>query len=438
MPAERQEPTRHVSSTSTHVAPTAQHTQTRPDAEGHTATLTDEDSRPSRPRRTRGATTTLAFRQRVFPDRIAIDEMRLGPQEREKRSDAPERKEHILLVDDEAWITDVIYEQLSIEGFTVSFSNTSAEVMGLLEENTYDLILLDIYMPPPDGFVLLNQIREKYPFLPIIMLTAFSDANTASRAMREGAYDYIVKPHQTSQLVSRIERALERGQLLRERAQAQELLEQRVEEQTEQLRKQSKQLSQMLDKVLVTYQATLKALEATLDVRDQSSPGHCRRVSKLAVQLGTRLGVKGNDLIALEHGALLHDIGKLGISDAILLKPGPLTSEEWTTMRKHPEIGCDIVGHIEFLQDSLPIIRHHHEHFDGSGYPDGLQGQEIPFLARIFAIVDVYDALTNQRPYNKVLSIEQVLRILQESKGKQFDPQIVDAFREMILDRSGN
>ena len=191
----------------------------------------------------------------------------------------------------------------------------------------------------------------------------------------------------------------------------------------------------MLDKVLVTYQATLKALEATLDVRDQSAPGHCRRVSKLAVQLGTRLGIKGNDLIALEHGALLHDIGKLGISDAILLKPGPLTPEEWSTMRKHPEIGCDIVGHIEFLQDALPIIRHHHEHFDGSGYPDGLQGDEIPFLARIFTVVDVYDALTNQRPYNKVLTTEQVLHILQESQGNQFDPRIVAAFREMILDQ---
>lgn len=431
MPAERQEPTSHVPSTTTH-------TQPHFDAEARTATLSDQDSRPSRTGRTREATTTLSFRQRTFPDQIAIDEVRRSPKEREKRPDAPERSEHILLIDDEAWITDVIYEQLSIEGFTVSFSNTSAEVMDLLAENTYDLVILDIYMPPPDGFVLLNQIRVKYPFLPIIMLTAFSDANTASRAMREGAYDYIVKPHQTSQLVSRIERALERGQLLRERAQAQELLEQRVEEQTKLLRKQSKQLSQMLDKVLVTYQATLKALEATLDVRDQSAPGHCRRVSKLAVQLGTRLGIKGSDLIALEHGALLHDIGKLGISDAILLKPGPLTSEEWATMRKHPEIGCDIVGHIAFLQDALPIIRHHHEHFDGSGYPDGLQGNEIPFLARIFAIVDVYDALTNQRPYNKVLTAEQVLRILQESKNKQFDPRIVDTFRDMILDRSEN
>jgi putative nucleotidyltransferase with HDIG domain len=334
------------------------------------------------------------------------------------------------------WITDVIHDQLSIEGFDADVTNVSTEVMDLLIDKPYDLVILDIYMPPPDGLTLLREIRREYPFLAVLMLTAFSDAETASTAMREGATDYIVKPYPNAQLVSRIERAIERSQLLRERAEAQELLEQRVSEQTRKLRTQSKQLSQMLERVLVTYRATLKALEAALDVRDQSAPGHCRRVAKLAVQLATRLGFSGNDLVILEHGALLHDIGKMGIPDLILMKPGPLTTEEWVTMRKHPAIGCDIVGHIDFLHEALPIIRHHHEHFDGSGYPDGLRGEEIPILARIFAVADSFDAQTNKRPYNTVHTVEVTLQEIQSESGSKYDPRIVQEFIAMIRERA--
>ena len=353
-----------------------------------------------------------------------------------KRPDPPSRRERILVVDDEVWITDVIHDQLCIEGFDADVTNVSSEVMGLLTDKPYDLVILDIYMPPPDGLTLLREIRHEYPFLAVLMLTAFSDAETASTAMREGATDYIVKPYPNAQLVSRIERAIERSQLLRERAEAQDLLEQRVNEQTQKLRAQSKQLSQMLERVLVTYQATLKALEAALDVRDQSAPGHCRRVAKLAVQLATRLGFSGNDLVILEHGALLHDIGKMGIPDLILMKPGPLTTEEWVTMRRHPEIGCDIVGHIDFLHEALPIIRHHHEYFDGSGYPDGLRGKEIPILARIFAVADSFDAQTHKRPYNTVRTVEVALQEIQSESGSKYDPRIVQEFTAMIRERA--
>jgi putative nucleotidyltransferase with HDIG domain len=353
----------------------------------------------------------------------------------ESTSDVTPRPERILVVDDETWITDVLAEQLAIEGFDADVTNNSEDVMDMLAQKPYDLAILDIYMPPPDGLTLLQEIRQTYPFLAVLMLTAFSDADTASKAMREGATDYIVKPYQNAQLVSRIERAFEHSQLLRERAEAQQILERRVDEQTHKLRSQSRQLSQMLERVLVTYRATLKALEAALDVRDQSAPGHCRRVAKLAVQLATRLGLKGNNLVILEHGALLHDIGKMGIPDMILMKPGPLTDEEWVTMRKHPEIGCDIVGHIDFLQDALPIIRHHHEHFDGSGYPDGLRGEEIPILARIFAVADSFDAQTSKRPYKEVHSPEVALRNIQEDSGTLYDPRIVDEFSAMINGR---
>jgi putative two-component system response regulator len=357
---------------------------------------------------------------------------------RRKRPDRPSRSERILVVDDEYHITDVIHEHLLIEGFKADVTNTSADVMDMLASQPYDLAILDIYMPPPDGLTLLHQIRQEYPFMAVLMLTAFSDADTAAKAMRDGATDYIVKPYQNAQLISRIERALEHSQLLRERAQAQQLLEERVNEQTQKLRAQSRQLSQMLERVLVTYRATLKALEAALDVRDQSAPGHCRRVAKLAVQLATRMGISGRDLVILEHGALLHDIGKMGIPDVILMKPGPLTEKEWETMRRHPEIGCNIVGHIDFLREALPIIRHHHEHFDGSGYPDELRGTEIPLLARIFAVADSYDAQTNERPYHTVHSVEAALQNLREETGSTYDPEIIEAFVAMIQEQEAD
>lgn len=346
------------------------------------------------------------------------------------------RPERILVVDDEPWIADVIAEQLALVGFQVDTSIDSSQVMDILAATSHDLIILDIYMPEPNGLELLRNIQKEHPFLPVLMLTAFGDAETATLAMQEGASDYIVKPHNEAQLAIRVERALERGQMLRERAHAQELLEQRVREQTRVLHEQSQQLSQMLDRVLVTYQATLKALEAALDVRDQSAPGHCRRVAKLAVRLGKRMGISGDDLVALEHGALLHDIGKVGIPDSILMKPASLNGEEWHTMRKHPEIGCQIVGHIDFLKKALPIIRHHHERYDGSGYPDGLKGTEIPLLARIFSVVDSFDAQTNERPYNAGLSIEHALENIYKARGKAYDPRVVDEFIKMIAEQN--
>jgi putative nucleotidyltransferase with HDIG domain len=342
----------------------------------------------------------------------------------------------VLVVDDEPWITEVLCAELDLHGFLADATNDSTEVMEMLAAKSYDLAILDITMPDPDGLALLAQIQERYPYLAVLMLTALSDAETATQAMREGASDYVVKPYRTPQLLMRIERALERSGLLLEQHQIRQLLERRVSEQTRTIDEQSEQLGSMLDRVLSTYQATVKALEAALDVRDQSAPGHCRRVARLAVRLAARMGFSGQDLVTMEYGALLHDIGKLGIEDRILMKPGRLTDEEMDTMRRHPEIGCQIVGHIDFLRDALPIIRHHHEWYSGGGYPDGLAGSEIPLLARIFSVTDAFDAQTNQRPYNVVNSVEGALENLRKSKGVTCDPQVVDEFITMIQEQT--
>jgi putative nucleotidyltransferase with HDIG domain len=340
----------------------------------------------------------------------------------------------ILVVDDEPWIADVVAEQLALQGFTVETAMDSTRVMAKLESATYDLVILDIRMPPPDGLELLKRIQLRHSHLPVLMLTACGDTELAIQAMQEGASDYIVKPHRPDQLVLRVERAIERGFLKRERARAYQLLERRVHQQTQQLHEQSKQLTTMLEHVLLTYQATLTALEAALDARDQSAPGHCRRVAELAVQLGRQMGLSEQDLVVLEHGARLHDIGKLGIPDTILLKPGPLSAEERRTMERHPEIGCQIVAHIDFLQPALPIIRHHHEHWDGSGYPYGLRGKEIPLLARLFSVVDAFDAQANVRPYNTRPSVDKARASVCAHRGTWFDPDAVDAFVAMTFD----
>lgn len=342
---------------------------------------------------------------------------------------------HILVVDDEPWIADVVAEQLRLRGFLADISIDSNEVMSRLATVDHDLVVLDISMPSPDGLELLERIRQRHPHLPVLMLTACSDTETAIHAMQEGASDYIVKPHQPAQLVLRVERALERGHLMRERAQAYQLLEQRVHQQTQQLHQQSRQLTTMIERVLTTYQATLTALEAALDARDQSAPGHCRRVAELAVQLGRQLDLGEEDLTALEHGARLHDIGKLGIPDTILMKPGPLSPEERRIMERHPEIGCQIVAHIDFLQDALPIIHYHHEHWDGSGYPEGLKGTDIPLLARIFSVVDAFDAQAHVRPYNTRPSVRKALASVRAHRDTWFDPGAVDAFVSMVSQR---
>ncbi len=344
----------------------------------------------------------------------------------------PERLEHILVVDDDLWIVDVIGKQIDLAGFHVSLTTDSSQVMDILANKHFDLVICDVCMPFPDGLTLLKEIQKEYPFLAVLMLTAVSDVETATQAMLNGASDYIVKPHDETQLLLRVDRALERSRLLLEQALYHQHLEERVNQQTRRLKDQSRRLSQMLERLFVTYKATLNALQAALDERDQSAPGHSKRVSKLAVQLGKRMGFAGDDLVNLEHGALLHDIGKLGTPDAILLKPGPLTEQERNMMERHPEIGCQIIGDIDFLKGARPIIRYHHERYDGSGYPSGLKGKEIPILARVFAVVDAYDAQTNRRPYNTVRSIQSSLAELRANRETFFDPQVVDAFIAMI------
>jgi putative nucleotidyltransferase with HDIG domain len=181
-----------------------------------------------------------------------------------------------------------------------------------------------------------------------------------------------------------------------------------------------------------SYDTTLIALSNALDLRDAATEGHSIRVAEMAVQIGQQMGLSERQLEALRLGSLLHDVGKIGIPDAILRKPGELSSEEWETMRRHSVWGAKILDHIDFLAEALPLVRHHHEAWSKSGYPDGLCGEEIPLLARIFAVADAYDAITSDRPYRKARSPKEALAIIREEAGHQFDPAVVAAFEEVF------
>jgi putative nucleotidyltransferase with HDIG domain len=210
--------------------------------------------------------------------------------------------------------------------------------------------------------------------------------------------------------------ALERGILLVE-----------TQQQREQIQSAYRELE-------ITYDQTLIALSAAVDARDQETEGHSVRVSKLTYRLGKHLGLPNDQLKSLERGALLHDIGKIGISDNILLKPGPLTQEEWYAMRQHPDLGAKLIEGIPFLQDAIPVIRYHQERWDGSGYPVGMKGEDIPLEARVFAVADVFDALTSTRPYRQRVTINEAVRHLRDHAGIEFDPQIVDILEELALE----
>ena len=236
----------------------------------------------------------------------------------------------------------------------------------------------------------------------------------------EGHHHKPTNPADLQTLVNQTAMALERSLLLVEsRQQAQEI----------------KNAYTMLES---TYDQTLASLTSALDARDSETEGHSLRVSQLVAQLGETLGFSRELLKVLERGSLLHDIGKIGISDSILHKAGPLDEEEWKIMRQHPDIGARIVEGIPFLEETIPLIRHHQERWNGTGYPLGLKGDEIPDLARIFAVVDAYDALTNDRPYRKKISSDDALQYLRAHAGVLFDPEMVDIFEKLMLDREAN
>jgi len=330
-------------------------------------------------------------------------------------------KENILVVDDEEAIREVVSTLLEVQGYRCSVAPNGRAALELFGKNGFGLVLSDIVMPEMDGLKLLAQLRSQDPDVPVIMVTAMHDISIALEAIRAGAYDYILKPFEKDQLHLSVRRALEHRRLVLENRIYQNDLERLVAE-------KNQQLSFALRDLEVSYDYTLEALGGALDAKDAETEGHCQRVTAFTITIARAMGVDQALLGHIARGAFLHDIGKMGIPDEILRKPGPLTSEEREVMRRHCEIGYSVLERIPFLKEAAEIVLAHQERYDGTGYPRGLKGEQIPIGARIFAVADTLDAMISDRPYRKALPISAAREEIERFSGKQFDPRVVHVF----------
>lgn len=330
-------------------------------------------------------------------------------------------RENILIVDDEELIRELLFSALVHEGFVCHQAANVDEAFCILGREDVALVISDIMMPGRSGVELLRDLKEVNPEIAVLMITGLTDTNTAMDCIHLGADDYIAKPFSINRVVLTVRNLIERRSLAIEKKNYQASLEFKVMEQTEQVRCAMMELNN-------AYNETLTALVKALDAREKEVGSHSERVMNYSTFLAAKMGMGGSELEHLAKGALLHDIGKIGITDNILLKPGKLDEHEWAEMRRHPQVGYDILSTINFLRGPAEIILSHHERFDGTGYPRNLKGEQIPIGARIFVLVDTLDAMTSDRPYRKALPFDAVIKEVIKCSGTQFDPAIADLF----------
>jgi putative two-component system response regulator len=326
----------------------------------------------------------------------------------------------ILIVDDEHDVCFLLGCYLSRLGFECEEAASGMEAVEHLQKASFDAVLTDIHMPRMTGIELLKYIKDRDSDLAVIMITANDTTTDAVNAMKIGADDYILKPFVFDEISLGLSRALERRQLRRQVRAYQTRLEQMVIKRTSQLQR--------------LFINVIQSLIFALEAKDRYTNGHSRRVSWLALKLGGRANLSNRDLEHLQIAAMFHDLGKIGISESILLKPVPLTIEEYSHIQTHPDIGVKILQPMKEFQDILPIVRHHHEHYDGSGYPSGLKGEEIPIGARIIAVADAFDALTTARPYRSARSLGAAFEEIMLGAGRMFDPELVKLFEPVADD----
>jgi putative nucleotidyltransferase with HDIG domain len=339
--------------------------------------------------------------------------------------DMPGQQERILVVDDERAVLDLLVSLLGRSGYDVSAAaDAEHALLHLQDDPGCSLVLSDVMMPGGDGLSLLDVIGRDYSGIPVVMLTAVQDARVVTSAFRRGAVDYLLKPFERNQLLAVVARALEHGQLLKQNASYRQNLEEIISARTSRLRATMQDLEK-------SYDFTLEAMGDALDLRDAETEGHSRRVTAYTIALAREMGLDPEQLRTIARGAFLHDIGKIATPDRILLKPGKLDAEETAIMRQHCALGYQLVRKIPFLRDASEIVYAHQETFDGTGYPRGLRGEQIPLGARIFAIADTLDAMTSDRPYRRGLSFTEARAEILRCSGSQFDPGIVKVFLGM-------
>ena len=336
----------------------------------------------------------------------------------------------ILVVDDDPAIRKVLSLGLERMGYQVRLATNGREGLDFLEAGDYDpdCILLDIRMPVLSGKEALPRIKELKPMTPVVMLTAYNDLSTGLEAMKSGAFDYLVKPSRLDQIEETIGRAVRYRTIIREKLDRDRKNEEYRKNLEQTMESRTLELKETYEKLKVANLQTVQVLAETIEAKDRYTQGHCERVRKLSVRIARELGMDREQLEAIEYASLLHDIGKIGIPEHILNKEGPLDADELEVMKMHPLIGAQILSIVELFAPAINGVRHHHERWDGKGYPDRVSGENINPLARIIALADTFDAMASSRPYRKPIELEAILREIAEESGKQFAPPVVHVF----------
>jgi cyclic di-GMP phosphodiesterase len=337
------------------------------------------------------------------------------PSETSSEETAAQEVSTILVVDDQPIGRRVLEELLFSPENELYFSSNGPDALQMASQLSPDLILLDVMMPGMDGFEVCRRLRTdpRLAEVPILMLTSLDDASARLEGLEAGADDFILKPYSRAELRARVRTITRLGRYRK-------LVEGRAS------------LERAHARLLEAYDATIEGWSRAMDLRDKETEGHTQRVTKLTLELARQSAFSETELRHIRWGALLHDIGKMGVPDHILLKPGQLSDDEWVLMKQHPVFAHEMLSPVEYLRSSLDIPYCHHEKWDGTGYPRGLRGEEIPLAARLFAVVDVWDALTSDRPYRPAWTREKTVAHIREQSGRHFDPGAVDAFLELI------
>ena len=316
----------------------------------------------------------------------------------------------VLCVDDESVILQILRRLLEVQGFEPVTCGDPLLALTIFDEGSFDVVITDIHMPGMDGLAMMRSLRERQPELPVVVVTGHGTVDTAIQALREGATGMLVKPFTGAELLAEVRRALSSAQIRYEAL-------------------QYRYLSPVLDSIALT-------LSTAIEARNLETGEHCRQLGVLSERMAIQLGLDERQQMTIRIGGYLHDIGKIGIADAVLLKPGKLTDSETAEMRRHSEIGAAILEVHEAMSEISQIVRHHHERWDGRGYPDALVGASIPLGGRIIAVADAFSAMTSDRIYRPALPLERAWAELHAHAGSQFDPEIVAAF-EHVVDEEG-
>ncbi len=326
----------------------------------------------------------------------------------------------ILVADDEPHIRELLARCLETEGYSCSLAPDAQRALQLLEEHDYTLLISDINMPGLSGMELLQEVRSRHPDVAVILVTGVDDRKTAIRALQLGAFGYVIKPFDLNELAINVANAFERRRLTLLSRATQERLEAEVRKRTEEIRQREEEVA--------------LRLVAAAEYRDTDTGAHIRRIGLYSAAMAEILDWEPRAIDDLRVSAMMHDIGKIGVPDSILLKPGRLTEDEFAVIQQHTTIGANILENssIPMLQMAQEIAKSHHERWDGAGYPESLAGPSIPLSARIVAVVDVYDALVHERVYRPAVPEEEVLDLMASERGNHFDPQLLDLFLENL------